>query len=140
MSTKILAKNIGRSEEIVEWAIDYINYKLPDYEGCTTYGCDLGSLITECPNADGAYIIGIKESIDFIASHFYDARDEYEYEKDNFGEVLHNPFENPEAFIVCMLINTVEGILSQVPVIEENWNDEIELTQDVIDEILNFLK
>lgn len=132
--------SIGRSKEICDWAIEYIEDTLPEWEGQSVYGADLGAELTEGPNVDGAYIIGRQKAMDFIRDHFNDAADEYEYEKDNFGEVLHNPFENPEAFVVCMLINTVEGLLGQVPVVEEHWNEELELTKEVIDEILKALK
>jgi len=129
--------SIGRSKEIVQWAIDYIKDELPDYVGDDTYGADLGNLITEGPNNNGTYE---DDSWGFISKHINDARDEYEYEKNNFGEVLHNPFEKPEAFVVCMLINTVNDVLSQVPFVEEHWNDEFEITEEVVKEILDFLK
>ena len=127
---------IGRSKEIVDWAIDYIKDTLPDYEGQEVYGSDLGSTITEGPNANGVYE---DDAWGFISKHINDARDEYEYEKDNFGKALHNPFEDPDAFVVCMLINTVEGVLSQVPLVDENWNDKFELTKENIDAILKAL-
>lgn len=137
VNESISPSSIGRSREIVDWAIDYIKDTLPDYEGVSTYGSDLGNLITEEPNANGVYE---DNAWDFISKHIHDAKDEYDYEKDSYGEVLHNPFEDPDAFVVCMLINTVDGVLSQVPFVEENWNDEFELTKDIIDEILNSLK
>lgn len=139
VTESISPSSIGRSKKIVDWAIDYIKIKLPDYEGNTTYGADLGNLITEGPNVNGAYIIGRKKAMDFIGAHFEDAADEYEYEVNNYGKALHNPLENPEAFIVCMLINTVNDILAQVPIVDDNWNDEMELTPEVIDEILKAL-
>lgn len=132
----ISPSSIGRSKEICQWAIDYIKEELPEWEGQTVYGCDLGNEITEGPNVNGIYE---DDSWGFISRHINDARDEYDYEKDNFGEVLHNPFENPEAFVVCMLINVVNSVLSQVSIIDENWNDEIELTKDVIKEIIDSL-
>lgn len=131
-----IANSIDRSVDIVKWAIDYIIDTLPDYEGQSVYGADLGNLITEGPNANGIYE---DNSWDFISKHIRDAKDEYDYEKYNFGEVK-NPFEDPEGFVVCMLINTVEGVLAQVPIIDENWNDEIELTSDTIKEILDYLQ
>jgi hypothetical protein len=127
---------IGRSKEIVDWAINYIKGVLPDYEGESVYGADLGNLITEGPNNDGYYE---DYGWPFLARHINDAKDEYDYEMDNFGEVLHNPFEDPYAFVVCMLINTVNDILGSVPIVEENWDDEFELTKQVIDKIIRAL-
>lgn len=132
----ISPSSIGRSKEIVQWASNYIKDNLPDWEGQEVYGCDLGNDLTEGPNVNGIYE---DDSWGFISTHINDARDEYDYEKDNFGEVLHNPFEDPEAFVVCMLINTVNDILSQVPLVEEYWNDKLELTQENIEAILNYL-
>lgn len=136
MVESISPSSIGRSKEIVDWAIDYIEVKLPDYVGVSTYGADLGDLLTEGPNADGVYE---DDSWAFISDHINDAKDEYDYEKDNFGDVLHNPFEDPDGFVVCMLINTVNLVLSEVPFVEENWNDEFEISEENIKEILKAL-
>lgn len=137
VNESISPSSIGRSKAITDWAIDYIKDNLPDYEGVSTYGSDLGNLLTEGPNADGVYE---NDSWGFISSHRNDARDEYDYEMNAFGEVLHNPFEDPDGFVVCMLINTVDGVLSQVPFVDENWNNKFELTPEVIKEILDALK
>lgn len=126
---------IGRSRAITNWAIDYIKDTLPDYEGESVYGSDLAFEITERPNVNGIYE---DNSWDFISKHISDARDEYEYEKDNFGEVT-NPFEDPEGFVVRMLINTVSDVLGAVPLVQEYWNDELELTKENINEILKSL-
>lgn len=136
MNISELASNIDRSVFITRWALDYIEDTLPDYLDCETYSCDLGSLLTEAPNVNGIYE---ENSRKFIADHFNDASDEYQYEKDNFGEVLHNPFFDPEGFVVCMLINTVESILANIPFVDENWNNKITLTQDVVNNILNWI-
>lgn len=123
-----------RSKEIKVWAADYIKDTLPTFEGQSVYGCDLASVLTEMPNTNGIYE---EDSWGFIASHITDARDEYDYEKENFGEVLHNPFENPDAFVVCMLINVVEEVLADCPTVQENWDVCFELTSDIIQRILS---
>jgi hypothetical protein len=58
----------------------------------------------------------------------------------NFGENTHNPFSEPEAYMVCMVIEGCNAILSKVPFIEENWNEEIELDSERIDEIKKFVE
>lgn len=129
-----------RSKEIKVWAADYIKGTLPDFEGQAVYGCDLASALTEMPNNNGKYE---EDSWGFIASHINDARDEYEYEKDCFGQVLHNPFDAPDAFVVCMLINTCEGLLADCPTVQANWDVSLELTpgiiQGILSEIFNLL-
>lgn len=134
-----IAEKIGRSPFITGWAIDYIESRLPDYKGSDNYGCDLADVLTESPNIDGSYIIGRRASWNFISEHVNDARDEYDYEKTEFGEVFHNPFENPEAFVCCMLINVVHAVMSRVPTVVENWDYSFELTETAIRDILGFL-
>lgn len=40
-----------------------------------------------------------------------------------------------EAFMVRMVIEGISSILSQCGIIDENWDDEIELTPEVIETI-----
>lgn len=134
-----IAEKIGRSPEITSWAIDYIQDHLPDWEGTETYGSDFANLLTETPNVNGVYIVGVKAAFDFIGKHIHDARDEYEYEKDVFGETPPNPFGDPEGFIVRMLINTVEQILGDVPTVNEHWGEYWEVSGEDIKDILTYL-
>ena len=67
---------IGRSKEICDWAIDYIKDTLPEYEGRSVYGSDLGYEITLGPNDDGIYE---NDSWGFISKHINDARDELSF-------------------------------------------------------------
>ena len=134
-----IAEKIGRSPEITSWAIDYIQDSLPDYKGSENYGCDLASVLTEGPNVNGVYVVGVFAAWDFIGKHIHDARDEYEYEKDVFGGTPPNPFGDPEGFIVRMLINTVDQILSEVPIVKDHWDEDWELDDASIKEILGFL-
>ena len=49
---------------------------------------------------------------------------------------MHNPFESPEAYHVCMIIEGVNSLLSQVSYIDKKWNDKIELTEKRIKKII----
>ena len=131
-----LSERIDRSNDIIDWACEFIEDELPDWEDTECIACDLGCKLTESINASG-YVV--KDAWDFLSNHLKDARDEYNYEKEEFGNVLHNPFENPDAFVTCMMINVVESILSKIPYIDEHWNDDIVLTKGVIRNILSHL-
>lgn len=134
-----IAGKIGRSPFITSWAIDYIETRLPDYEGANGHGADFGYTLTEKPNIDGAYIIGYRDAWAFISCNINDARDEYDYQVSEFGKPCCNPFEDPEGFVCNMLINVVNDIIGMVPKVLENWNNCFELTKDDIKEILDFL-
>lgn len=131
-----LPANIDRSNDIIELASEFIEKWLPEWEDTECYACDLGNNLTEGINMMG---YDVDDAWAFLSNHLKDARDEYEYEKDNYGSCLHNPFEEPDAFVTCIMINVVESIISQIPYIDQHWNDEIILTKGVIRNILSHL-
>ena len=108
---------------------NFIIDNLPDYEGETYYACDLGSYITEGINCDGSFTYSRAEAMDYLREWWDEASEYWDYESFNFGEHYYNPFDNPEAFTVCMVIEGVRGILARLPFIDQNWNDEIKLTK-----------
>ena len=73
--------------------------------------------------------------MEYLKAWWFDCGDYWEYEKDNFGEHPHNPFDNPEAFMVCMVIHGVDNILSQCRPINEAWNDTITLSDKFVAEL-----
>ena len=124
-------------EKFADYVKDFIKNTLPEYEGCTVCACDLGWNITESINADGTATYNRHEAMEYLKEWWWDVADAYEYQKFNYGEVLHNPFENPEAFMVCMIIDAVNTALARCDVINDAWNDEVELTEEVISTILD---
>lgn len=114
---------------------DYIKDHINDYVGNTYYMCDLGSEITDDPNCDGTLTYSRAEAKEYIRTWWNEAAEYWDYEKSNFGENTHNPFDNPEAYMVCMVIEGVRSLLSQCTEVAEQWNDEIELTQELADSI-----
>jgi len=116
---------------------DFINDRLSDYEGVDLYACDLAYTLTEGINMDGTATYSTYLAKEYIKLWFDEASEYYEYEISNFGKNLHNPFESPEAFMVCMIIYGVESKLQESDYLNENWNDKITLTSKVIDIIKN---
>ncbi len=123
------------SQDIYDWAKDYILDTIDDWEGQSVYGADLAYELTEVPNVNGVYE---DDSWGFIGKHIHDAADEYNRQKDNFGEVK-NPFEDPEGFVVVWLIGAVGAILANIDVVDEHWDDKLEITEDIIKEIKDAL-
>lgn len=111
---------------------DTIKEELDNYEGSAYYACDLGYTLTEGMNSDGTFTYSRELAKDYL-KEWWDEADEYwDYEQENFGEHIRSPFGDPEAYIVCMVIEGVNGLLAKCPTIDKNWNEEIELTEDVI--------
>lgn len=127
-------------ESYVEYVKDFILENLPNYEGQTVYGCDLGYTITEGINADGSATNSKSEAMEYIKEWFDEAAEVYNYQVENYGQACQNPFENPEAWMVCMIIEGVNAILGQCDAVEEFWNDETELTEEIIQKITEYVQ
>lgn len=123
---------IGHDEQdFIPFCKEHILNHIDDYEGQSHYGCDLGDYLTETMNADGTFTYSTAKARELLQAWWDDAADYSEYEDFNFGK-RSNPFENVEAFLVRMVIEGVNGLMGKLPIIEENWNDELELTPEVI--------
>lgn len=117
-------------EQVKEFLLDEIE----NYEGFYEYGCDIAYLVTSGINANGTVEFSTKGTIEKIANNFEEYGSVFEYMKDNFGDVV-NPFDNPEQFDAQAYDIIAGQILSQVPVIDKNWNEQFILTEEVIKQI-----
>lgn len=123
-----------------DYCKDFIIDNLPNYEDDEVYACDLGYKLTESINVDGSATYSTYEAMEYIKAWFDEAGGVYQYQKENYGECLHNPFDEPEAFHVCMIIEGVNALLSQCETVDGNWNNEIMLTLENIHAIIEELK
>lgn len=130
-TTQILDFNEFCKETIID--------NLPEYVGQDVYMCDLGMQLTEDMNCSGTFTYSPALAKDYLREWWDDATEYWDYEKFNFGEHFHNPFENPEAYLVCMVIEGVRSLLSQCREVDQNWNDQVELTQEMCDSIIGQL-
>lgn len=117
---------------IKDFAIDELNDRL----GNNFYSCDLAHELTESINIDGSYTYSTYLAKQYIKEWFDEAGEIYQYQIDNYGQALYNPFEEPEKFHVCMIIEGVSALLNSCEFIQENWNDEIELTEENVNTII----
>ena len=127
-------------ETLTDYCKDFITDHLENYSDQSIYGCDLGYTITEGINADGSCTYSTYKAKEYIKFWWDEASDYFQYEKDNFGENLNNPFENPEAYMVCMVIQGINSLLSQISFIDKNWDNKIELTEKNINKIIRGIK
>lgn len=125
-------------ESFIDYCKNYVLEHIDEYEGRKVYLCDFSFELTEGPNMDGTLTYSTANAMDYLAEWRWDAADYWQYEKDNFGENLHNPFDNPEAYMVCMVIEGVRTLIDRAISelgLDDQWNDEVELTADLIEKI-----
>lgn len=123
-------------ETFLTYCREYIKNHIEEFVGQVVYAADLGLELTDAPNIDGSLTYSRYDAMEYLKEWWWEASDYFDYEKLEFGaENIHNPFENPEAYMVCMVIEGVNSLINQCSVIEENWNEQIELTQEISEQI-----
>lgn len=125
-------------EDFITYCKQYIYDHIDDYRGQHIYLCDLGWTITEGPNMDGSLTYSRADAMDYLREWWAESADYFDYEKSQFGDHLHNPFDNPEAYMVCMVIEGVRQLIDDAIWklgLEDEWNEMVELTGDIIEKI-----
>lgn len=117
--------------EFFDFCKEYILEHIDDYEGQSEYACDLGFTITQYMLCDGTFTYSTAVAMRYMIEWFYEADKYSDYEKINFGK-RSNPFSNIELFLAKMVSEGVRSILSQCEFLDTAWDEEIELTPDVI--------
>ena len=128
-------------KDFKELVKEELKMRLEDYEGATMYGCDMSYELLEKYNIDGSYTYSAYESKELIKQYFDDFAEIYEEYLFQCGkENAINCFDEPEKFVVVMLLETASSLLSQCELIDTNWNEEIELTEENIKTITKQLE
>lgn len=123
------------------YVIDEMIDKIYDMEGRTEYGCELGYAIFESANIDGSYTYNTQESIEWIGKYFSELGPVVEDTIANIGEnIFPNPFNNPEAFQVAVMLEVSSQLIAQCPSTMEHWDDGIDLTKETIETIVKELE
>ena len=117
-------------KEILNNLID----KLYDYKGQKAYACDLAYTLFESYNMDGSITYSTHNAKEWIKKYFDELGEVVEEIKFNLGsEFIPNIFDEPEKFMVVIYLEVGASLLSQCKFIDDNWNDEIELTNENIE-------
>ena len=119
-----------------KWIMQEMIEHLQEMEGQGCYGCDLGFKMFENENVTGSYTCNtheakmwIKEYLDYL----WDVVEDYEF---NYGELPVNPFANVEEFQLQIILYMASSLVAESDYIEEHWDEEIELTEETIEQIV----
>lgn len=123
-----------------EVAEDLINH-LDGYKGATVYGCDLAFTLFEGYNVDGSVTYSRYKAQEWIKAHFDELGEIVEDMRDNWEyEAGADIFDNPEKFMTSCYLWVASEICGQLDSVNEIWDDETELTADLIDKITKELE
>lgn len=120
--------------EIIRKLEDFENYICDD----SVYACDLAYKLFENENIDGSFFYDTVQAKQWITEHFDDLSEiieelQFQFDKDFCNKIILDFFNNPDCFIVVVVLEVASCLLGQCKYIDENWNDKITLTNDVID-------
>lgn len=124
------------SEYCKNFIIDNVEYQ----KGNTVYMSDLGSELTMGINIDSSATCSAIEATRYLKEWWDEAGEYYEHEGKSFGFHKWNPFLNPEAFHCCMIIEGVDNLLFQVPIVSKRWNERVEIDDTLINKIIKAMK
>ena len=123
------------------WMINEMEMQVSDMIGQEIYGCDLGYQLFDNANCDGSYTYSTHEAKEWIREYFDELGDVVEEIQFNLGEnSVANCFNEPEKFMVQIMLEMSSSIIAQVSIVDENWNNEFILTKEVIEEITKELE
>ena len=112
--------------------------RLNDYKNTDVYGSELAYTLFEGENANGSVFCNAYKTKEFIKNHFDLFADFSEYYKDNFGKIL-DIFAEPEKAHVILLLEAAKAVLSNLDTIDEFLNESKELTESLINAIVEEL-
>jgi len=127
-------------EELVK---DLVIERLEDYKGNNCYICDLAYTLFEGENIDGSFTYSSYWSKELIKNYWDEYADIYDDYIWSCGkESSINPLDEPEKFVVIMLLEQAQKLLSNYnnKFIDDNWNEEVELNDKNIKKIVESLE
>jgi len=127
-------------ETYLDYCKNFIIDNIENLEGQQIYACDLGFEITSAINANGSATFSAYKAKEYLKEWWDEVADYWEYEEDNFDEHRLNPFSDPEAYQVCMIIEGVRNLIGQVPIIEKKWDECIKITPALIKKVIKAIE
>ena len=118
---------------IMNFMIDVLEDKLDNFEGTLMYGADMGYGLLEEENSNDTYTFSADEAMKKKKKYFDDIREVVSSIEFNLGaENVPNAFLEPETFMVNCMLEVSSVLCSNCKFIDDNWNNEIELSEENI--------
>lgn len=119
---------------IKEFVADVLMDKLDEYKGTFSYGADLAYDLLEEYNVNGSYTYSTYKAKLWIQKYFDELADIVN-DMTEEGIPPCNVFDNPEAFVVQIILYVAGGLLGQCDTVAAFWDEEQELTEEIIAKI-----
>lgn len=117
--------------------IKTIETNLYDMVGYDVVVDDLCNDISQGENADGFWIFGTYESMEFLRKYLWEAAEMFDDIMDDFSRV--NPFKDPERFVSLMFILRASELISSTQWVIDNEGETVQLTNEMVSDIVSEL-
>lgn len=118
-----------------KWIIDDMLDRFDNWEGRTLYIGDLAYYIYQSATADGSILYSTYKTREWIGKYMNDIAEAIEdYDLTEFMD-FSLAFTEPEAFHVGLVTNLAREYIHESKWVQEHEDDEIELTEEVIETI-----
>lgn len=139
--------NYLENNPIKNFVKDEVIERLEDLKGYeeSHYLCDLGYTLFESENVNGAYFCSNYTAKKWVNKNFEHIREIAEEIKFQFGadyanKVLLDVFNDSDRFIVVIVLEVASYLISRCETADKYWNDEITLTDDILNNLIEEIK
>lgn len=109
------------------------------------YGSVLAYNLFSCERGSETYFMDDEEAkkwVDTYRKYISEVMEDlcFKFDKDFINEILIKSFDYPDYFVMFIVCEVSDHILSQCKTIKDNWDNEIVLTEEVIEKLIEELK
>lgn len=139
--------NYLENNPIKEFVKEEIIEKLEDLKGYeeSHYMCDLGYTLFESENVSGAYFSDSNTAKKWVNKNFEYIGEiaeeiKFQFDFDYANKILLDVFDNPDRFVVVIVLEVASYLISRCSTADKYWNEEITLTDEIINRLIEELK
>ena len=121
--------------------------RLEDLKGYeeSHYICDLGYTLFESENVNGAYFCSnytakkwVNKNFEYIGEVAEEIK--FQFDSDYANKILLDVFDNPDRFIVVIVLEVANYLISRCDTADKYWNDETTLTDEILNNLIEEIK
>lgn len=126
-------------ENFIAYCKNHILDNIDEFVGVECCGADIAMEIMRDASSCGTLTYSTDKAIDYINVWWSDCGDYLKYQMDIYGNLVANPFHNPEKFMVGMVEIGVYNILSECSAVTKVFNEMTTIDEEMVAAIKEFV-
>ena len=135
--------NYLENSPIKEFVKEEIIERLEDLKGYeeSHYICDLSYTLFESENVNGAYFCSNYTAKEWVNKNFEYIGEiaeeiKFQFDSDYANKILLDIFDNPDRFIVVIVLEVASYLISRCDTAEKYWDHETTLTNEILNNLI----